>query len=236
MKQFLPFAIIIAFIFSSCQKQLQFDTADTGNNNNNGNNTGSSSDCKACVYFPMCDGSQYSYIDTISGAASVRTSTIKIAKDTTIDSKSFQKVYTAESPSTYQYYNCTDGLTRIIAYNGTTLNGNTITVIDLRLISANQPVGTTWTDKITNPLGQEVDYVNTIKSKGISKTVNGQTFSDVIFVEVETGVNAPPIGYFNTNITEYYYAKGVGLVETVLRDATTGAIFQHSVIKSYKLP
>jgi hypothetical protein len=56
--------------------------------------------------------------------------------------------------------------------------------------------------------------IYTVKEVGISKEVEGRTYSDVVFIEAESKLN------MNGNIipmnflTQYYYAKGVGLVLT----------------------
>ena len=56
--------------------------------------------------------------------------------------------------------------------------------------------------------------VMTVKEFGSSKEVEGVTFNDVVLIESESKMNMNgnliPLNYF----TQYYYAKGVGLVLT----------------------
>ena len=238
MKKICSLIIIASMVLTACQKQLNFDTPPTGNGTGGGGSTGggtTSTDCKSCIYMPVCDGSWYTYTDTLATTPSVTTDTLRFVKDTTIDSKTFVKIYSPISKST-TFYNCTDGATRLITYNVGTAGGNTVSVADITFIKANLPVGGKWTDKLANPLGQEVNYNSTIVEKGISRTLNGKTYNDVIHVNTETGVNAPGFGFIATNSTDYYFAKGIGLIEALLTDASGSFVIEHKTIKAYYIP
>ncbi|MEO5595506.1 MAG: hypothetical protein ABIR15_11320 [Chitinophagaceae bacterium] len=225
------------FIFSSCQKELSFEiTPANGTGTGTGTGGATSTDCKSCVYMPVCDGTWYTFADTLGTVASIFTDTLRFSKDTTIDSKTFTKIYSPAS-KTYAYYNCTDGATRLIQYNTTSLAGNTISKLDITFLKANLAVGGKWQDMLTNPLGQQVIYTDSIVAKGISRTINGKTFSDVIHVSVETGVNDSSIGgYFAFSVTDYYFAKGIGLIEALISYPSTGIVIEHRAIKSYYIP
>jgi hypothetical protein len=70
--------------------------------------------------------------------------------------------------------------------------------------------GDTWQVEFTAN-GFNSILIYTVKEVGISKEVEGRTYSDVVFIEAESKLN------MNGNIipmnflTQYYYAKGVGL-------------------------
>ena len=236
MKKIYSLIVVLSLLLTACQKELHFDTPPVGNGTTNGGTTGgnTSTDCKACVYMPVCNGSWYTYLDTLATAPSVTTDTLRFVKDTTIDSKTFVKIYSPLSKST-TYYNCTDGATRLITYNLAVSTG-TVLAADITFIKANLPVGGTWTDKLANPLGQEVDYNSKIVEKGITRTLSGKTYTDVIHVNTETGVNAPGFGFIATNSTDYYFAKGIGLIEAVLTDASGTFVIEHKTIKAYYIP
>ena len=225
--------VIAAVALTGCQKELSFETS--GVPGGTGTGGSSSADCKACVYFPVCDGSVYTYYDTLSTNASVITDTFHFIKDTIIDNKTFVKNF---SPLTqaYTYFNCTDGATRIIAYNASTLGGNTLSVADLTMLKANLPAGGVWQDKLTNPFGQQVTYLDSIAAKGVSRTVNGKTFPDVIQVNQQSGVDVPLLGFIVVTEGDYYFARGVGQIEVVITDPATGTVIQHRAIKSYYIP
>jgi hypothetical protein len=236
MKKIIP-AIALAIIFISCQKELSFDTSGVAGGGTTGGTTGgsSSTDCKACVYVPVCNGAYYTFYDTLSSSTNIVTDTFRVIKDTTIAGKTFAKIF---SPLTqaYNYYNCTDGATRVIGYNTTTAAGNILTIVDITLIKANLPVGGVWQDKVTNPLGQQVIYNSKIAAKSISRTINGKVFPDVIHVYTETGIDVPVLGFTVLGTTDYYFAKGVGLIEAIVEDPISGTVVQHRAIKDYYIP
>lgn len=191
------------------------------------------SNCKACVYIPLCAGSKFAYYDTTSGTASIRNADLLTKMDTTIDGKIFQKIMSSTGAG---YYNCTNGETTAIGYQLVSASGNTLQKIKMIMLKANASVGTTWSDTINNSSGQAVIQKLTIASKGTSRMVGTFNFPDVIAVNLETGIDLPGIGYLAFTTSTYYYAKGVGLVEMNSGDAVTGTSFYHSVIKSYYIP
>ena len=73
--------------------------------------------------------------------------------------------------------------------------------------------GDTWQVEFTAN-GFNSILIYTVKEVGISKDVEGKTYSDVVFIEADSKLN------MNGNIipmnflTQYYYAKGVGLILT----------------------
>lgn len=221
--------ILSALVFTSCQKEFSIEDGVSPNNG------GGATDCKSCSYYPMCNGSKYDYVDTIQGNASERNAVITVVKDTVIAGKTFTKLTAGDG--FFNYYNCTNGESRIIAYNATGMQGTTADVIDLIMIKANQPVNSTWTDIVVNQGNQNVEFRNTIAEKGISRKVLDKDFTDVIRVRVITGIELPqPVGFFAFTQTDYYFAKNIGLIEAVVIDINSETVLQHTVLKSYSIP
>jgi hypothetical protein len=54
----------------------------------------------------------------------------------------------------------------------------------------------------------------TVKETGINKEVNGKTYSDVIMLEAESKIDMNGNRISTNFFTQYYYAKGVGLILT----------------------
>ena len=237
MKKWIPFVAALVVIASSCQKELSYENSGLSGGGATGGTSGgsSSTDCKACLYMPVCNGAYYTFYDTLPTSTTIVTDTFRVIKDTSISSKTFVKIF---SPLTqaYNYYNCTDGATRVIGYNQNTLGGNTILLADITFIKANLPVGGTWQDNFNNPLGQPIVYNSKIAEKSISRTINGKVFTDVIHVYTEAGIDVPILGFTVVGATDYYFAKGVGLVEAVLTNPSTGTVDQHRAIKDYYIP
>ena len=208
------------------------------------------SDCKECIYVPMCVGSKYEYADTTispdSGSTIIpleRMGNITSSVDTTINSRIYKKIGVFDGTTTaYNYISCLNGETNVIAYSvQSTISANVIT-ISFTELKANAPVGATWTD---TTLVNGVDFLyrnNTIIEKGISRVVSGVTFNDVIHLKVdETAFYAgPPAVTTPGGTTDYYFAKGVGFIEaisTILNPVNNQTyVFYHSVLKTYSIP
>ncbi|MEO6229191.1 MAG: hypothetical protein ABJB11_06980 [Ferruginibacter sp.] len=189
--------------------------------------------CKACSYFPICSGSKYQYLDTTYGTGSIRNADITTAGDTVISGKTFTKI---SSGGALSYYNCTNGESTVAGFLVVSNNGNTLQKYQSIVLKANASIGDTWSDSLLNPQGQTVVQKFLLAAKGISHQAGSFTFPDVTVVSLQTGIDLPGIGYYAITNTTYYYAKGVGLVETFTFDYTTGIQFYHSVIKSYFIP
>lgn len=88
--------------------------------------------------------------------------------------------------------------------------------------------GDTW-DLTFKANGLDCILIMTVKETGISKEVEGKTYSDVLFIEAENKIimngTIMPLNFF----TQYYYADGVGLVLT-----TSSVGDSHSLI-DYKI-
>jgi hypothetical protein len=73
--------------------------------------------------------------------------------------------------------------------------------------------GDTWEVKFTAN-GLDSILVHTVKDSGLTKEVNGKSYSDVLLIEAESKLlmngSIMPLNYF----TQYYYAAGVGLILT----------------------
>jgi len=77
--------------------------------------------------------------------------------------------------------------------------------------------------------GLDCILIMTVKEQGISKEVEGKTYTDVLMVEAENKIvmngTLMPLNFF----TQYYYAEGIGLILT-----TSSAGDSHALI-DYKL-
>ena len=227
-------SFLVLFILASCQKEVD---SVIGNNNNNNNGGSNNTNCKACIYLPYCDGATYTYYDTIIGnPMPPSTDALKFIKDTVFSRKTFQKfTATGSSSGATVYTNCTNGITTLAVLN-VAVTGGTVSKIELRPLQANLLVNGAWNDTVTNGLGQTVIYKYTIREKGITKIIGSNTFNDVIHVETISGVDFPGLGYIVTNKSDYYYAKGVGLIEALITSEDGSIVYQHRVIKSYNIP
>jgi hypothetical protein len=74
-----------------------------------------------------------------------------------------------------------------------------------------------------------------IIAKSINRNVLGVDYSDVILVHKTVAVANPGIGTNIITEEDHYYAKGIGLIESKIVDASTGAFILHRVLQSYQL-
>lgn len=242
----ITFLILIFFglIISSCEKEFVVENYDPATNTGGGGTIGggdttgggttggvdTTRDCKACAYIPICNGSTFTYSDTTNGIATVATENYQIVKDTLIGSMTFQKLTDGK------FWNCTNGESTLIVYSPVNIDGTT-TVDEARMImlKANEPVNTTWTSVANESNGMSYDYVSKIVSKGAARTVAGRNYPDVIHVNI--------IGYITFNgtrdentITDYFYARGVGVIEVLIHEPTLGTLVYHRTLQSYMIP
>ncbi len=198
--------------------------------------------CKDCLYYPSCVGSKYTFADTINGTPYVLVSEYISSVDTTIGGVVFQKIKSNTTPAALAgnstiYYNCSGGVTTLKAYNAVTIGGTSVVESTVRPIKENAAIGDTWTD--SNPYpgvpGTTYESAFTIAEKGISRTLAGVTYNDVIHIHLETGSTTGGV-YSASSTTEYYYAKGIGLIETETTLLSTGQVRLHQVLQTYFIP
>ncbi|MCY7291444.1 MAG: hypothetical protein LH615_04605 [Ferruginibacter sp.] len=236
----LSISIMVAFvaiIFSSCQKDTSEETGQIpsgGTTIINPGGTVNNAGCKNCIYYPICSPSVYKYSDTGLGfpTGTVNTYTLTYVKDTTLENKTYKKFSVTGQGNTY--FNCTAGVSSSIVLNGTTQGGNIISYAKVTVLKENAPINTSWVDTLTAS-GQTALYTYTIVSKGIPRTVAGINYTDVIHVHEQTTVNVAgtiiPAGQ-----SDYYYAKGIGLIESISFDDFTGLQILRHVLISATIP
>lgn len=236
----LKISAALAFImiwFSSCQKDVSEETgvipdsitATTGGTTSGATNSGT---CKDCAYFPQCSGSVYTFRDTSAAYPAGKDSTYRYTyiKDTVLESKTYQKISVSGQ---INYLNCTSGVTTAIAINGTTTGGVTIPYLKSTALKANEAVGASWADILTVS-GQAITYTYTIVSKGQPRTVAGHVYTDVIDVHEETTEDVPGVGTLSAGESEYYFARGTGLIESI--SSYSGSVILHHVLISATIP
>ena len=235
------FLVCITIFFTSCEKDTSEETGQipgggTTTISGPGNSTGAATNtgCKDCIYYPICSPSVYKYADTgfSSPSGAVSTITLTYIKDTSFTNKTYKKFSVTGQADTY--FNCTAGVSTSIVLNGTTQGGTAVAYAKVTVLKENAAVNTAWKDTITYN-GQDAVYTYTIVSKGNPRTVAGNNYADVIQVHEQTTIDL-----MGTSIaagqSEYYYAKGIGLIESVSIDDFSGSQILHHVLISATIP
>lgn len=169
----------------------------------------------ADTYINTNAGSSWNYHEVNSSTGTAQPSDYTLTssnKDTTINSRS------------YHIYNYSYGGNQYLNISGNdyyqydSVPGGLGKVFERLYLKDNVAVGSSpWTQDINIilpgpiPIPLTVTISNKIAEKGISRTVNGNTYSDVIHVSSSLSSSSIPGGL--TSSIDSYYAKNYGLIE-----------------------
>lgn len=189
------YVVAITLIFSACKK--------------NNSNSSASTD----VYLNTTQGSSWSYTQTDkSGTKPPSNYTVtSSSKDTTINSRKYHVYDYSYGGSEYLGVDGHD----YYQYDSIPVNGGIN--IERLFLKDNASAGTTWNQDFSLtipgvPLPVPLTVSNKIAEKGINKTVNGTTYSNVIHVSTSLSSGLIPSSSFSSSIDSYYAPK-YGLIE-----------------------
>lgn len=195
MKQILFGALACTLLFTACKKS-----------NDDDNTT------PAEKFMSTSAGSSwnYAYVDNANAANNYNYTRTSTTTDTSINSKSYHKYSLSTGGSEYYAISGSD------YYNFGSLPAQLGgTNVENLYLKDNIGAGTSWSQVFNiEYLGVPLSITanNTIAEKGISWTVNGTTYTNVI--KVVTTLTPPTIpGLTATTNLTYYYAPKVGLIE-----------------------
>jgi hypothetical protein len=197
--------------------------------------TAITSDCKSCIYIPTCQGSSYTYMDSVESSTQWHPRNVNFltAKDTLLDGIGFTSVH---SQAGYSYYSCSNGTTIQVVYNEVpTITGdNALVAFKHIVLEANAALGAAWISNVANSYGQNYSYVYRMAEKGISRQVLDSTYSEVI--HVHTAINITSGGNtYSVGSEDFYYARNIGLIEKDSSDYSN-VIRARTCLKSYAVP
>jgi len=107
--------------------------------------------------------------------------------------------------------------------------------LEFQMCNDNEPAGYTWTtqpsdDGFVNGIAAQT--VNTIVSVNGGKTVNGKTYSNVIHTLVDLQYDFGG-GFESAATYDFYFAKGVGLIES--DTSSEGASIESATLTGYSV-
>ena len=237
---FLLFGLLILTALNSCQKipghQIQpgsgsGSSGGTGSTGGSGGTGGSTTG----TYSPVTAGTNWVY-KAVTGTSYVDTLNYTMpGTTTTIDNKLYSVVNvtsTKTGNSTGYFANLNHVYTLAQAIPTTT------DILEMQYLLDNAAVGTTWTTP-ASPTGTINGVPARISGKiaevGISKTVTGMVFNNVIhstiLLQYDYGTG------YQTNATyEYYVAQNIGIIEIDSSISTFGSsVTASTTILSYKI-
>lgn len=163
-------------------------------------------------YMSLTVGSTWDYQITNNLTANTTTNKVtSIAKDSSIGSKKYQ-VFTNSNGTGNSYYNITGNEHWTFTNLGPGSSG-----VENIYLQTGKDAGFSWSTPVNLPISGgstlPVTLTNTITEKGISKTVNGIVYTEVIKVTTTIAAIALPPNSLTTDIQSYYAPK-VGLIES----------------------
>ncbi len=184
-------------------------------------------------YMSLTVGSIWDYqITNILTAAVVINKVTSLTADSTVNGKKYH-VFTNSNGTGNSYYNITGNEYWTFASLGAAANG-----IETIYLQTGKNTGFSWATPVSLPINGgatlPVTLTNTITEKGISKTVNGIIYTDVIKVITTIAASALPPNSLTTDIQSYYAPK-VGLIESKYKidlPLATFKVDQNTILKT----
>jgi hypothetical protein len=216
MKRYLFLIGIIAFFATGC--------ISSKNDPKPGDGTASAGN-----YFPVSSGSTWTYNEELAGKTGTTVQKMT-GKTKTINGKNYfeaTSASTVKGNNTAYFYNANHVFTIL-----QTIPQENIT-IEVTLGDDSKAAGYTWTTKPTTDglvRGYPAQMINTINETGISRTVNGKTFTDVIHTQSDLQYDLG-FGFTSYSLYDFYLAKGVGMIES--DTSVQGTVYDKETITSY---
>ena len=152
----------------------------------------------------------YEVYDSSNGVNSYSTYNLtSTSRDSAIGSRSYH-VFTNSGSGGSEYYNVSGNDYYTFQQLPSALGG---TSVDQLYLKTGAAVGQTWTGtiNITSPIAVTLSVLYKVKETGLTKTVNGISYSNVI--HVESVISAPfPFTTALTSDIQTYYAPKYGLI------------------------
>lgn len=151
-------------------------------------------------YMPVTAKSTWTY-----GGTNPYTSTVTGATKV-INGKTYHEMETNEDGTTRKSYLLKDK--GVYTAKGFISQFESLELVVLKEAAA---VGESW-EQTSTINGADTKLKFTMVEKDISKTVEGKTYKNVIHVKMETSLSFMGAGFITISTSNFYYAKGVGLI------------------------
>lgn len=203
---FLSFCIIAAslLLFVKCKKDDATPATATAN------------------YSPLTVGSNWTYNYTENSTTDVYKLTAT-GQDTLVNGRNYKVLTSTDGTNRY--------LSKIDSNYYRFASFGAIGSFEELYLKDNRDVNSTWTNSVSiNYSGASLpaNLTYTVKEKGITHTVNGTVYKDVIHVRLDIEVALPIVGNSNIGGGDFYYAKDVGLIENSISLSIPLANFTYS--------
>jgi len=188
-------------------------------------------------YMSFAPGNSWIYEtqNNITATTTTNTSTSS-PRDSAINGKTYH-VFTNSNGTANEYYNLTGNDYYTFRDLSAALG---ISPVETVYLKDNANSGSSWSQTVNVPLSGvpttiPVIFTNTITAKGISRTVNGKIYTDVIHITTTVVITGLPAGSVISDIQSYYAPK-YGLIESKNKISvpllTSTNIDQNTILKS----
>lgn len=200
MKKTIFALVCICIIAFSCKKDKNNDNVAPTNQSYANSNVGTNWIYEVKTQDPTT-------LDTLTTFDTSRV----ISGDTSIGSKSYSRV--EHNNGSHNYYNVTGN--DYYQFQNIVIPPTLDTSIEALYLKDNGSIGTNWSQNLTVSIAPPpfpaitVTFTSSITGTGLTKTVNGITYNDVI--SVGTTLTAP--GLTITSDIQNFYARNIGLIQ-----------------------
>ena len=235
MQRFFLLTIFVILIFAGCKKEYSYEG---GYSNAN---------CINCSYLPVCDSSEFTYVDsTVAGVDTART-TMFLPGDTVINGKKFSKVTPLAAFSQGLLYNCDNQEYKtFFSISGLGINLDSIVnellagvplpvpvppnliqvpeIVLVTFLKTNASLNTTWLDTILNVglpplLSGYIGLEHKILAKNVTRMVFQKSFGNVIHVQSTLRIVTSLTSIPVDLSIDTYFAKDVGIIEMEVKNS-----------------
>jgi len=227
MRKTLINLMAITTILAGCSKEASFETG-TGSNNGNGggggNNGGGQSG--SGTYQPTSANSYWHYKET--GDITADYTITSTGQKTTINSIDYYTFNSTGSAGNVQSYMGVKNHNYYVLDQGTSPNSGASFDLNFLYLNDTASVGYTWQNAAGQGNGFTAETPGSVVEKGISLTVQGKSYTDVIHTQEELQYDIPGLGLLTFATYDYYVAKGIGIIRVVAAGDPTLAGGFHS--------
>lgn len=202
MKKVLLGLLAVALFATSCKKEKSIEPNVPGGSGSDGGN-----------YQPSSKNSYWKY--KVTGSVNYETTNTSTGQARTINGITgigFNSTSTAQPGTSEGVFAIKDHVYSLVQ-KGTSPNSGASFDLSFPYLNDTASVGYSWRHNGGQANGLQAIFDCKVIEKGISVTVEGKTYKDVIHTEVELLYNMPGFGEISFMIYDFYVARNVGIVQ-----------------------
>lgn len=206
---FLSLLVSCTFIFTNCSKD---DTTTPA----------------ATAFIPLTEGTNWTYLSTENASAPVTFKLTVTNKDTVAATRTYKVIANSLTANNYM---ANDGSNH---YRLASFPALGVSSFEDLYLKDDKAVNETWTSSVSFTYGGfplSASLVYTLKEKGMARSVNGKNYTDVS--KVNLAINVAGIGAIGSG--DFYYAKGIGMIESTIAVTTPVAYSSTQQLTAYDI-